>query len=188
MCEVPIFYATTDGQTRRIAEAAAATLRQLGIESTALDVASPDAGAFRWEHARAVMVGASLRVGRHQARAERFVRTNLAQLNARPSVFFSVSLSICSAIARDVEAARTIARAFPERVGWRPSRVVCLGGRLAYTKYGWLTRFVMRRIAAKAGGPTDTSRDHELTNWADVDAMARELAVQLRSGAVAATA
>ena len=40
-----------------------------------------------------------------------------------------------------------------------------MAGALAYTRYGFLTRFFMRRIAKKEGGPTDTSRDHELTDW-----------------------
>jgi menaquinone-dependent protoporphyrinogen oxidase len=188
MCEVPVFYATTDGQTRRIAEAAAATLRQLGIDSVALDVAGADAQAFRWDRARAVMLGASLHAGRHQSQAEAFVRAHLSELSDRPSVFFSVSLSICSAIQRDVEAARAIARAFPDQLGWLPTRVVCVGGRLAYTKYGFLKRFIMRRIARKSGGPTDVSRDYELTNWADVDAMTRELATLARPKRAAVTA
>jgi hypothetical protein len=47
----------------------------------------------------------------------------------------------------------------------------------------------LRRIAATAGGPTDTSRYHELTNWAEVETMTRGFAVQLRRNlAAAATA
>ena len=34
--------------------------------------------------------------------------------------------------------------------------------------------FVMRRIVSKEGGDTDTSRDYEYTDWAAVDAFARE--------------
>jgi menaquinone-dependent protoporphyrinogen oxidase len=176
MCEAPVFYATNEGQTRRIAERMAETLCQSGLTSRAIEIGSPEAEAVDWQDARIVMVGASLHVGRHQRSAEAFVRRHAAALNARPSVFFSVSLSICSTIRKDVEAAGAIARALPEQAGWKPARVVCLGGRLAYTQYGWLTRFMMRRIARKSGGPTDTSRDHELTNWDDVRAVAQGLA------------
>jgi len=38
-----------------------------------------------------------------------------------------------------------------------------------------LKRFVMRRIAVKAGGPADTSRDHEMTDWDQVRAAADDL-------------
>jgi menaquinone-dependent protoporphyrinogen oxidase len=180
MCEVPVFYATTDGQTRRIADVLAATLREHGIGSVAIDLAGPDAAAFRWERARGVMLGASVHAGAHQRDAESFVRAHLADLNERPSVFFSVSLSICSKVAREVEAAHTVAEAFPARLGWQPTRVVCLGGRLAYTRYGLVKRFVMRRIARSAGGPTDTSRDHDLTDWIEVRGVAEQLAARLR--------
>ena len=186
MCEAPVFYATTDGQTQRIAEALSASLRHHGLESRAIDVASADARTFRWDRTRAVMLGASLHAGRHQSAAAAFVRAHLAALNARPSVFFSVSLSICSSIPDDVAAAKRIAQAFPDDLGWRPLRVVSVGGRLAYTRYGWLKRRMMRSIARRAGGPTDTSRDHELTNWDEVRATAAALAASLQPRAAAA--
>ena len=68
-----------------------------------------------------------------------------------------------------------MAAAFPEHLGWKAGQVVCVAGRLAYTQYGLLKRFVMRRIAVKAGGPADTSRDHEMTDWDQVRDLAAEL-------------
>ena len=35
-------------------------------------------------------------------------------------------------------------------------------------------RWVMKRIAAKAGGAIDTSRDYEYTDWADLRGFARQ--------------
>ena len=89
-------------------------------------------------------------------------------------MFLSVSLSICSKLPDEVDSARRIASAFPEQLGWKAGRVVCVAGRLAYTQYGLLKRFVMRRIAVKAGGPADTSRDHEMTDWDQVRDVAAE--------------
>jgi menaquinone-dependent protoporphyrinogen oxidase len=37
----------------------------------------------------------------------------------------------------------------------------------------------MRRISAKEGGDTDTSRDYEYTDWAAVDRFARELVTRV---------
>ncbi len=121
------------------------------------------------------MLAASIHAGAHQPEAEAFVRRHLAELNVRPSMFLSVSLSICSKLADEVASARRIAAAFPEHLGWKPAQVVCVAGRLAYTRYGLLKRFVMRRIAKKEGGPTDTSRDHEMTDWTQVRDVAEEL-------------
>ena len=175
MCELPVFFATTDGQTRRIAEALAAHARFLGVDSHAIDIASAQAADFSWAPVRAVVLAASIHAGRHQPEAEAFVRRHLRDLNARPSVFLSVSLSICSKLPDEVDSARSVAAAFPEHLGWRAGRVVCVAGRLAYTQYGLLKRFVMRRIAVKAGGSADTSRDHEMTDWDQVRGVADDL-------------
>jgi menaquinone-dependent protoporphyrinogen IX oxidase len=38
----------------------------------------------------------------------------------------------------------------------------------------------MKHIAEKEGGSTDTSRDHEYTDWARLDALAAELVASAR--------
>jgi menaquinone-dependent protoporphyrinogen oxidase len=165
MCAVPVFYATTEGQTRRIAEHLAIALEQYGLSSRAIDVTSAAAGQVDWTSVRGVILGASLHGGKHQRSAARFVRAHRGEFNTRPSAFFSVSLGAGSANRQEVDAAQKIAARFAEAAGWRPARIVCFPGRLAYTRYGGLKRVLMRRIAMKEGGPTDTSRDHEFTNW-----------------------
>jgi menaquinone-dependent protoporphyrinogen oxidase len=176
MCEVPVFYATTDGQTRLIAEYLAGALRSQGLESIALDVTHVDAWSLDGRRVRAVVLGASVHAGKHQTAAADFVAAHRQWFNEVPSVFFSVSLSIASSNPTEMEAARSIAKKFVDQTGWQPTRVVCFPGRLAYTRYSWLKRMLMRRIARKEGGPTDTRRDHELTNWTDVTALATDIA------------
>lgn len=185
-CEVPVFFATSEGQTRRIATRIASVLHDLGFESRAVDVAGREAAEIDWTHVRGALVGASLHAGKHQKTAERFVKAHSADLGGVPSAFFSVSLSAASKNAKEVVAADKLARAFPIACGWAPARIVTLAGRLAYRQYGFFIRWVMKRIAKKEGGPTDTSRDHEMTNWEDVDALAREMARRIHTRAAAA--
>ena len=45
-----------------------------------------------------------------------------------------------------------------------------------YSRYGTLERFVMKRIAKRAGGGTDTSRDYEYTDWDEVASFATAFA------------
>ena len=181
MCEVPVFYATTDGQTRLIAEHLASALRSQGLESVPLDVTHIDAWSLDRRRIRAVLLGASVHAGKHQSTAAKFVRAHGEWFNELPSAFFSVSLSIASSNPTEVDAARSIAKEFLDQTGWHPSRVACFAGRLAYTRYGWVKRILMRRIARKEGGPTDTSRDHELTNWTEVTALAIDIAALARA-------
>jgi menaquinone-dependent protoporphyrinogen oxidase len=58
---------------------------------------------------------------------------------------------------------------FAAETGWIPARSLAVAGALAYTQYGFLKKFVLRQIAKRAGGSTDTSCDHEYTDWPAVD-------------------
>lgn len=176
MCEVPVFYVTTDGQTGRIAEYLAGILRERGLDSRAIDLGALPPPRIDWKQVRGAIVGASLHAGRHQDVATAFVRVHRDDLNARASAFFSVSLSAASRNAAERIAAERLARGFAREAGWEPQIIACIAGRLAYTRYGWLKRLVMKRVARKEGGPTDTSRDHELTDWPMVKQLANAMA------------
>jgi len=179
-CDVPVFFATTEGHTRRIADRIVDTLRAAGLRSRAIDVTGSDVERVDWTQVRGAALGASLHAGKHQRAADRFAEAHAADLNAHPSVFFSVSLSAASEHAEEVQTARRIAEALPAAHGWRPAEIASIAGCLAYTKYGFFKRWIMKRIARKEGAPTDASRDYELTNWAAVDAVARELATRVK--------
>lgn len=181
VCEVPVFFATSEGQTRRIAKRIASVLHDLGLDSYAIDMAGPEAANVDWNCVRGALVGASIHVRKHQKAAARFVRTHAANLTRVPSAFFSVSLAAASKNATEVEAAQNLARAFPPACGWAPSRIESVAGRLAYREYGFFIRLVMKRIAKKEGAPTDTSRDYEMTNWEQVDKLAREMARRIHA-------
>jgi menaquinone-dependent protoporphyrinogen oxidase len=52
------------------------------------------------------------------------------------------------------------------KTGWTPAQVLHVAGALPYTRYNFITRSIMRRIAESQGDDTDTSRDYEYTDWA----------------------
>lgn len=158
-------------------------MNELGLDSCAFDVAGPNAADIDWTRVHGVLVGASLHRSKHQKVAERFVKAHAVDLTNVPSAFFSVSLAAASKNAEEVEAAQKIAKAFPAACGWNPARIASVAGRLAYREYGLFIRWVMKRIARKEGAPTDTSRDYELTNWDEVDALARDMARRIHARA-----
>ena len=57
-----------------------------------------------------------------------------------------------------------------------------VAGAVPYTKYNWLKKWVMKRVVAKAGGGTDSTRDYEYTDWDDLRAFAREFAGRVEVG------
>jgi len=186
MCDVPVFYTTTEGQTHRIAEHIAGILRAQGFGSLAIDVGTRDTPQIDWRHVRGAFLGASIHLGKHQKAAAAFARTHSAELTARPSAFFSVSLSAASSNPQEVVAARRLAEAFTTEARWQPTWTVCFAGRLAYTRYGFVKRMLMRWIAKREGSSTDTSRDHELTDWSAVARLANQMADAIRHVQVAA--
>jgi menaquinone-dependent protoporphyrinogen oxidase len=105
----------------------------------------------------------------------RFVREHRQLLEKIPSAFFSVGLAVASRTHDGAAQSRGIVDKFLTATGWHPERVELVAGALPYSKYNFLVRFVMRRISAKEGGDTDTSRDYEYTDWSSVDRFAREL-------------
>jgi menaquinone-dependent protoporphyrinogen oxidase len=183
MGSVPVFCATTEGQTHRIASEIAATLRQQGFDSEVRCLTTP-MPAVDWQNVRGAIVGASIHAGRHQQAALDFVTREARELSARPSAFFSVSLAAASKNPAEVDAVRALASGFVRQAGWQPARILSVAGTLAYTKYGFVTRQVMRYIAWREGAPTDTSRDYEFTDWNVV----RQFALEVASDVVRATA
>lgn len=175
---VPVFCATTEGQTRRIAAEIAATLRAQGFVSD-VHCLSDSMPPVDWLNVRGVVVGASVHMGRHQKVALDFATREASHLSARPSAFFSVSLSAASKNPAEVDAARGLATNFLRQTRWQPNRVLSVAGKLAYSKYGFVTRQLLRLIAWREGAPTDTSRDYEFTDWNAVRQFALDVATDV---------
>ena len=79
------------------------------------------------------------------------------------------------AIERRWQTTTRLVQQFIDATGLDPEMVGLFAGALAYTRYGWLKRAVMKRIVASEGGNTDTSRDHEYTDWDAVDDFAADV-------------
>lgn len=164
---VLLIYGTNEGQTRKVARFLAAHLLQRGhkvLTASADNSAfTPDPGEFD-----AVLVAASLHAGRYQRSVIKFVKRHLGRINATRNAFLSISLTAAGRNPRDKEGLQRCVAGFVRETGWTPVRIHHVAGALRYSAYGLFTRGMMRRIAASRGGPTDTRRDHELTDWADL--------------------
>jgi menaquinone-dependent protoporphyrinogen oxidase len=174
-----ILFATREGQTRRIAERIAGDLREAGAAVDLFDLAMDPRVALS-DYAL-VCVASSVHIGKHERSAVAFAKRHRAELNRPSAVFVSVSLSEAGVEdptrseddrRKSAEDVQRMIDHFVKETGWRPAHVFPVAGALVYTHYNRLLRFVMKRIARKAGGPTDTSRDHELTDWTAVDRIA----------------
>lgn len=162
--KILMVYGTTDGQTGKITYFVADRLRAHRHSVVIADAARLSAD-FEVVGYDAVIVGAPVRMEKYPRPVIDFVRAHRAQLDQTPSAFFSV----CMAAASAIEAKRRQAESWPSRLfqstGWQPQLVSIFAGALRYSRYNWLVRWMMRRIARSEGASTDTSQDHEYTDW-----------------------
>jgi len=172
MTKILIPYGTTEGQTAKIAAHIADIGRQAGH---AVDIAhAPDlADDVPLDGFGAVLVGASVHEGRYQRSVAKFVERHRGWLSEHRSGFFSVSLGAASKHPEEAAEVRHIMERFCAEHGWKPQASESFAGALKYTQYNWLKRMLMKQISKKEGGSTDTTRDHEYTDWSQVDAFAR---------------
>lgn len=167
MARILLLFASSHGHTRDIAWAIERVLRRRGHTVDLVDARRAAPGPAEYD---AVVIGSRVEFGRHATAIRRYVSRHLAELERIPGAFFSVSMS--QAGPRPVP----YAEQFMNRTGWHPARSTSFAGGLAYRQYNPLLRFVMVRISRKAGHTTDTSRNHDFTDWGAVRRFAREIA------------
>lgn len=163
-----LVYGTTEGQTEKVATFVTDRLAQQGHETQLANAIDPTATAIDLLGFDAVIIAASLHAGHYQSAVIHFVRTHLDGIDARPNAFLSVSLAAASGDGDDVHGLEQCIAAFTQQTGWTPRRVHHVAGAFRYASYDFLKRWAMKYIAYRKGGPLDTSRDHELTDWVDL--------------------
>jgi menaquinone-dependent protoporphyrinogen oxidase len=175
-----LVYGTTEGQTQKIAGFVADHLTQQGHQTQLVNgieaTATADPSKFD-----AVIIAASLHAGHYQSAVTHFVSKYLAAIDARPNAFLSVSLAATSDDEDDIQGLKRCIENFTQQTGWTPKRIHHVAGAFRYTSYDFLKRWAMKYIAYRKGGPTDTSQDHELTDWADlarfIDTFSRDIRI-----------
>jgi menaquinone-dependent protoporphyrinogen oxidase len=175
---VLLLHASTHGHTSKIAARVAAVLEAAGLDVDVRKAArhTDDPGPRDYD---AVIVGASIHAGHHQKEIVTWARAHHATLALRPTAFFSVCLTAADDTEESREATRRYVDEFVEATGWTPGRAITFAGALQYREYDFATRLVIRLMMRKGGHPTDTSRDHDFTDWAAVERFAREFAATL---------
>lgn len=182
MNRVLIVYGTSEGQTRKVCAAMASALEAHGVQVDVVEArtSNPDPAPYD-----GIIVAGSVHVGRYQRSLIKWVRTRAAEFGDRPTAFVSVCLAVAGAARNPkvVDELDAIVQRFCDITGWWPGRVTHVAGALLYTQYNVFTRWIMKRIAAAAGGDTDVSKDYEYTDWNAVRGFAVEFGRRLRIAA-----
>jgi menaquinone-dependent protoporphyrinogen oxidase len=167
------------GQTKRICERVRSQLAPHGHTAEILPIEECRIGPHDSD---AILIGASIRHGKHDPSVLEFILRNQALLESSPSAFFSVSL-IARKPTRNTPETNPYVKAFIARSPWKPRLVGVFGGELDYQRYGLFNRYVIRLIMKINRGPTDLNTKVEFTDWDAVNAFAGRFAALLAARA-----
>jgi menaquinone-dependent protoporphyrinogen oxidase len=170
-----LYYATRDGQSRRIAERIAGRLAERGISAPPQGLAAALPAPQKLAEARLVTVVAAVRYGRHLPEGERFLASYRTLRAPPPLVFLSVNLTARKP-GKDTAEGNVYLRKSIARHRLAPALALAIAGRLDYARYGWLDRQLIRFIMKLTGGPTDLKTSIEYTAWNVVDDVALRIA------------
>ncbi|MFO1407001.1 MAG: menaquinone-dependent protoporphyrinogen IX dehydrogenase [Steroidobacteraceae bacterium] len=161
MARILLLHKGVYGHTLKIAEF---LQREIEARGHAVVVRPLEQGAADGAGFDAIVVGASIRHGKHNPAVMDFIRDRLALLQSKPSAFFSVNL-VARKPAKNTPETNPYARAFLAKSPWKPSIAAVFGGVLDYQRYGPFDRYAIRFIMKLTNGPTDLHTNTEFTDW-----------------------
>lgn len=172
MARMLIVCSTTDGQTRRICDRLQQIVESSGHEVTLalLD----DVGGLDPREFDRVVIGASIRYGKHKPQLAQFVNRHASALQAMPSAFFSVNI-VARKPGKNRPDTNPYVRKFLQQITWRPKTLEVFAGKLDYPRYGLLDRLMIQFIMLLTHGPTDPKAVVEFTDWQRVEAFGRTI-------------
>jgi menaquinone-dependent protoporphyrinogen oxidase len=179
VARVLFLYSSFYGQARRVCERLRSRLLEQGHSADVVSIAEPGTDPSGYD---AIVIGASIRHGKHNPAVMEFIRNHQALLDARPSAFFSVSL-VARKPGKNTAETNPYSKAFLARSPWTPKAAAVFGGVLDYQRYGLFDRYVIRLIMTINKGPTDLHTAHEFTDWEKVDGFADRIGALLPGAA-----
>ena len=172
MSRVLLAYSTTDGHTPRICERLRQVIEQQGHAARLVPLSQADAldlAAFD-----VIVIGASIRYGKHQPEVAQFIAQHQALLESKPNAFFTVNI-----VARKPNKNRPennpYLLKFLRTISWKPQLLGVFAGKLDYPRYRFIDRQMIRFIMLITKGPTDPSVVVEFTDWQAVEEFGRKL-------------
>lgn len=172
MSSVLIAFSSVDGQTLKICRFIADCLEREGDSATLVAIDGKE--TIQVQAFDKVIVGASIRYGKHRREVYEFIRRHRLALDDRPSAFFSVNV-VARKTGKDSPETNPYMKGFKARTTWRPSIAAVFAGRISYPKYGIVDREVIRLIMWLTHGPTDRRSDTEFTRWERVETFAKQI-------------
>ena len=166
MKKIIIIYATTDGHTRKICSRLLNIIEKSDNVVTMIPI--EDVNELDLDVFDKIVIGASIRYGKHNVKVYEFINKNTQILDKKPNAFFSVNV-----VARKAEKnqpdTNPYLKKFLLQIPWKPKELAVFAGKIDYQKYKFWDRFIIRLIMWITKGPTHPKTNIDFTNWDQVD-------------------
>lgn len=167
-----LIYSTVDGHTRHICERMKFVMTALGQNVTLVPL--DQAHSLNLDKFERIVIGASIRYGKHRPQVAEFIVKNQALLARKANALFSVNV-----VARKPEKNQPHTNPYMvkllKQLGWKPQLAGVFAGRLNYPALGFVDKQMIRFIMLITKGPTDITQAFEFTDWAAVEAFAHQV-------------
>ena len=167
-----LIYSTTDGHTLEICERLRQVIDQQGHRVTLSPI--EDAFDTDLEAFDKIVLGASIRYGRHGRKVLEFIERNQQLLAHKPNAFFSVNV-VARKPGKDRPETNPYLQKFLRQIAWRPEELAVFAGKIDYPRYRFWDRQMIRLIMWLTKGPTDPQSVVDFTDWKQVDAFGLKL-------------
>ena len=166
-----LIYSSIDGQTLKISE----YVKEKCKKTTSFELKPiHDVKNISLNKYEIIIIGASIRYGKHNSEIAKLVKDNLEILNNKKTAFFSVN-AVARKQGKDLSSNNPYVIKFLNKTKWKPNIATVFAGKIDYPKYKFFEKIIIRFIMFITKGPTDTSKSYEFTNWLKVEEFAAEL-------------
>ena len=166
-----IIYSTTDGQTKMICE----RIKNFLTDGNLVELLSlEDAKKVDLSNFEKIIIGASIRYGKHSKELYKFINLNKNILDQKKCAFFSVNV-VARKPEKNTAETNPYINKFLKISKWKPNKIEVFAGKVDYPNYNFFDKYIIKFIMFITKGPTDTSKSYEFTDWSKVDDFSEEL-------------
>ncbi len=167
-----MIYSSVDGQTLKISEKIKEVFDQHKQDVELVSIEDFKGNVSDYDR---LILGASIRYGVHDKKVIEFINSNIKELDAIRTAFFSVNL-VARKPEKNAPDTNPYVIKFFKSIDWKPDVVEVFAGMLDYKKYPFFDRIMIQFIMWMTKGPTNSDAKIEYTNWDRV----REFGIRLQ--------
>lgn len=164
MTNILILHSTVDGQTKKICQTIANQISKTIPDALVLQKSVAGCTLKDLQHSEVIVLGASIRYGKHRNTVYQFVEQYRDQLDTKVTCFFSVNL-VARKAEKNTATTNSYVIKFLEQTSWQPNEVDVFAGKLDYALYGFVDKLMIKLIMWITKGPIYSDKPIEFTDW-----------------------